>query len=94
MFDDLFRKTGGTFSLLSAILPHPSMAKWPILRNFFGFDQSNKTFQAVQEMVKPYITEHKRTLDPDNIRDFMDLVLVEIENTEDPESGFYGEKGI
>ena len=45
-------------------------------------------------MIRPYILEHKRTLDKDNIRDFVDLVLAEIDKTQDPNSGFHGEKGI
>ena len=45
-------------------------------------------------MIAPYISEHKRTLDKDNIRDFVDLALVEIDNTTDPESGFFDEKGF
>ena len=44
-------------------------------------------------MIGPYISEHKRTLDKDNIRDFVDLALVEIDDTTDPESGFFDEKG-
>ena len=41
-------------------------------------------------MIRPYILEHKRTLDKDNIRDFVDLVLAEIDKTQDPNSGFHG----
>lgn len=48
MFDELFRKSGGTFSPLAAVLPHPSMIKWSIFKRFFDFEQAKKTFDAVQ----------------------------------------------
>ena len=33
------------------------------------------------------------TLDPENIRDFLDLMLVEQQNSKDPDSCFHGELG-
>ena len=69
------------------------MAKLPGLRRLTGYDTALATFKATQEFIEPYITEHKRTLDPDNIRDFVDLMLTEIQNTTDKTSSFYGETG-
>ena len=40
------------------------------------------------------VREHKETLDHNAPRDFIDTVLVEIENTTDPESSFYREAGL
>ena len=48
LFDELFRKTAGTFSPFASLLPHPSMAKWPIFKEFFYFEQSKMTFDATQ----------------------------------------------
>ena len=93
MFDSLFRESSGPASPVIPILPHPSMAKLPGLRRLTGYDTALATFKATQEFIEPYITEHKRTLDPDNIRDFVDLMLTEIQNTTDKTSSFYGETG-
>ena len=76
MFDGLFRENSGPASPILAILPFPSMGKWPVLRDLTGVDTALKTFKATQEFIEPYITEHKRTLDPENIRDFVDLVTI------------------
>ncbi len=37
--------------------------------------------------------DHRNTLDQDNIRDFLDLMLVEQQNSKDPNSCFNGELG-
>ncbi len=95
MFDYLFREVDNPGSAAFALLPHLSMAKWPGIRTVTGFDASWKTFKlTTEDFIEPYIQEHKQTLDKDNIRDFVDLMLCEIENTENPESSFHGEKGM
>ncbi len=94
MIDYLLREVDNPASIAFAVLPHPSMAKWPGIRSLTGFDAAQKTFKMVTEdFIEHYILEHKQTLDPDNIRDFVDLMLCEIENTANPESSFHGEKG-
>ena len=93
MFDKLIWNTSGQATLLLAILPHPSMAKLPGVRHLTGLDLAFKTFKATQEFIEPYITKHKSTLDPENIRDFVDLMLLEIQNTTDTESSFFGTTG-
>ena len=47
----------------------------------------------IRGLIKPHLVSHKKTLDPDNIRDFMDLYLTEIQNTTDSKSTMYGKKG-
>ena len=42
---------------------------------------------------KAQINEHKSMMDPDNIRDMIDVYLNEIENTTDPDSSFYRDRG-
>ncbi len=58
-----------------------------------GLNVLMETFGAAQKFIEPYIMEHKSTLDSDNIRDFVDLMLLEIEKTDDKQSSFYGEIG-
>lgn len=93
LFDELLRENSGPTSPIVQILPHPSMAKWPGLRKITGVDRAFRTFNAMQDFIEPYIIEHKKTLDEDNIRDFVDLMLLEIQNTTDPDSSFFGDTG-
>jgi hypothetical protein len=51
MFDKLNRTSAGPTSPLSAILPHPSMAKWPILRQLTGFQVVFDSFKGPQVLV-------------------------------------------
>ena len=44
-------------------------------------------------MVRSYIEEHERTLDPENIRDFLDLMISEQKKSSDPSSCFNGKVG-
>ena len=45
-------------------------------------------------MMRTSIKNHKETLDTNEPRDYIDKYLIEIQNTKDPNSSFYGEKGI
>ena len=87
-----FLSNSGSSSIAS-MLPHSSMAVWPGIKEFLGFDKNEKVFSDLQNFVLPFMKKHKTELDPDNIKDFMDLMLVEIQNTTDPKSSFYGETG-
>ena len=78
---------------LTAILPNPKMGCWPGISYFTGFKQAQETFHEVFEMVEPYIDEHERTLDPENIRDFLDLMIVEHRKSTDTKSCFNGKVG-
>ncbi len=78
---------------LTAMLPFPEMGAWPVISSFTGFKQAKATFKEVFDMVNPYVEEHERTLDPDNIRDFLDLMLIEQKKTTDPGSCFNGTLG-
>jgi hypothetical protein len=51
MFDKLNRTSAGPTSPLSAVLPHPSMAKWPILRQLTGFQVVFDSFKGPQVLV-------------------------------------------
>jgi cytochrome P450 len=78
---------------LAAILPHPSMAKWPILNKLSGFACFNQLIEEASSIFYSSMDEHERTLDPENCRDFLDLMLVEHQNASGPESPFYGTLG-
>jgi cytochrome P450 len=78
---------------LTAILPSAKMGSWPGISYFTGFKQAQETFSEVFNMVEPYIEEHERTLDPENIRDFLDLMIVEHQKSTDPKSCFNGKVG-
>ena len=93
LFDEFFRTSSGQITPIISLLPHPAMAKWPLLRVLCDYDTAEKSMNAAKAFIEPYITQHKETLDPNNIRDFMDLMLVEIDNTTDKNSSFYGQTG-
>ena len=44
-------------------------------------------------IVAPSMNEHKKSMDPENPRDFMDVYLTQVKNTSDPNSSFHGKKG-
>ena len=44
-------------------------------------------------MVMPYIEQHEKTLDPNNIRDFLDLMIAEHNKSSDSSSCFNGKVG-
>jgi cytochrome P450 len=53
------------------------MAKWPILNKLSGFDCFNQLIEEASSIFYSSMDEHERTLDPENCRDFLDLMLVE-----------------
>jgi hypothetical protein len=63
MFDQLLRENSGPTSPILPLLPHPSMAMWPGLRQITGVDIAFKTFKMMQEFIEPYpcrSPEHRR----------------------------------
>ena len=73
------------------------LLSYPVLFNFkklFNYDHVLKMFNDVVDMMEENIEKHKETLDRNDPRDFTDLALIEIENTTDESSSFYGEKGF
>ena len=93
LFEEVNKSSAGPSSPLLAVLPHMSMAEWPILRQLTGFQLVHDSFWNTGDYIEPYIKEHQRSLDANNIRDFVDLALVEIQNTTDSMSSFYGKTG-
>jgi len=92
MFDNLIRQ-GGSNSVSQNLLPHPIMTTWPLLRDITGYSNAAQVFEFVADFVQGYINDHKKSLDQDNPRDFTDLMLIEIQQTNDKDSSFYGKMG-
>lgn len=67
----------------------------PFLRHIFPKATGFNTIMEVQKERNDFFTNeveyHKRTLDADNPRDFIDEYLIEMKNTTDPSSVFYGD---
>ena len=53
----------------------------------------NKLFDDINAIVKPYISNHKDSLDSDDPKDFMDVYLNEVSKTSDLKSSFHGQRG-
>ena len=64
---------------------------WP---SFLGRDEDIKINREIMNMMKTSIKNHKETLDTNEPRDYIDKYLIEIQNTKDPSSSFFGDKGI
>ena len=90
--DSMLRGNGGG-SFIATLLPHPSMALWPGIKELTGFDKTIKVFQDMQEFIKPYLEQHKKELDLDDAKDFMDLMLQEVSLAKDSSSSFHGHVG-
>ena len=69
------------------------MLMLPVIRDLSGFSELNNIMREINSLIKPLIESHKKSLDPDNVRDFMDLYLTEIQNTTDTASTMYGKRG-
>ena len=85
-------RNANPLSPLTAALPHPAMSKLPILSKLTGYDLMIDTFKPLVQLMQPFVEEHRRTLDPDHIRDFLDLMLLEQQKS-DPSSCFHGKLG-
>ena len=44
-------------------------------------------------IIAPSMDEHKKSMDSENPRDFMDVYLTQVKNTNDTNSSFHGKKG-
>ena len=63
-------------------------AKLPILRTLSKYGLAKRTSLGILSVVDPLIEAHRQTLDPSNARDFLDVMLIEIESCQDPRSPF------
>ena len=71
---------------------------FPLIKKIFPtFLESDKSIQInhdIMNLMFESIKQHQETLDPNEPRDFTDKVLIEIGNTTDKTSSFYGDTGL
>ena len=95
LMDKLLRGQGPS-GALATMFPFPEMIRWPIISNIVGLDlETNfQTIDQMKQVVEAYVEDHKTSLNEDNIRDFLDVYLIEIEkHRSDKESSFHQERG-
>ena len=74
------------------LISYPWLAK--IIPSFFQMERTDKVFMDVVDLMQENIMKHKETLDPNDPRDFTDMMLIEIERTTEESSSLYGQFGI
>jgi len=95
LMDDFLRGGEGPAGVLTQMVPISEILLLPGIKTLSGFEELQNIMTEIRGLIKPHLVSHKKTLDPDNIRDFMDLYLTEIQNTTetDSKSTMYGKKG-
>ena len=76
MFDKFFRALSPSGSSPVDLILQRSMTKWPILDSFSRFKTTKSLMDSIVDLMTPYVEDHKRTLDLDNVQDFLDLMLI------------------
>ena len=74
------------------LLAYPWLAN--VIPSFFDKEHTDKVLMDVIDLMHENIIKHKETLDPDEPRDFTDMMLNEIEQAEDESSSMYGQLGL
>ena len=90
-FNNTVKRIKGGDNLLASLLPSRKIML--MLKEKLGLDAWETAIENLATIIKEQIVEHKPTMEPDSIRDMMDLYLTEIENTDNEESSFYKERG-
>ena len=93
LMDDFLRGGEGPVGVLGQLVPVSEILLLPGIRDLSGFTDLKNIMAEITNLIKSQLVSHKKTLDPDNVRDFMDLYLTEIQNTTDTKSTLYGKKG-
>merc|ERR1711935_985206 len=75
------------------VYAYPWLSKTKLFRSFLGWDKYVSVNMSMINMMKEVVKKRKDHLDINDPKDFTDKILIEIQNTHDPESSFYGEKG-
>ena len=90
-FNNTVKKIKGGDNLLASLLPSRKIML--LLKEKLGLDAWEDAITNLATIIKEQIVEHESSMEPDNIRDMMDLYLTEIETTKSTESSFYKERG-
>jgi len=83
------------------IFARPSQAllmSFPWVKKYFSFlfdfQEAEEILFDIADLMEENIVKHKETLDINEPRDYIDMVLIEIEKSKDPQSSFHGQLGL
>ena len=85
-----FARTGRPESVLVFVLPW----LFKLFPSLLARDETLQVNHDMMDLMEENIVRHQETLDPNQPRDYLDTVLLEIQRTTDPTSSFYGEAGL
>ena len=89
LIDEFIRTSEGPTTAISSLCPWPDLLLLPGFKKIFSLDVIGQMFDLMVDLIQPLIETHKSTLDEENVRDFMDLYLKEVNNTSGQTSSFY-----
>ena len=69
------------------------MIRLPLVQRIVGLHLWKDALKNLTNIIEARANDHTGTIDPDNIRDMMDLFLNEIENTTDKDCSFFKDRG-
>ena len=79
-------------NIMLPLSPRP-MIRLPLVQRIVGLHLWRDALKNLTNIIEARADEHTGTIDPDNIRDMMDLFLNEIRNTTDEDSSFFKDRG-
>ena len=79
-------------NLMLPLSPRP-LIRLSVVQRVVGVHLWRDALKNLTKIIEAQVNEHKSTMDPDNVRDMIDLYLNEIENTTDADSSFYKDRG-
>ncbi|CAG2115527.1 unnamed protein product, partial [Medioppia subpectinata] len=82
LLDDCIERAIRKLGQTGFITFFPSFAKLCAYFGLFGLKQVKRDFLTVNNYIKHQIEEHKRSLDENNIRDYIDAFLIEMNKTD------------
>lgn len=88
-FDDVMRTSEGPTCALANVIPFPKLLLMPGLKQVLKMDDLQSVFEMIIDLIKPTLERHQASLDEENIRDFVDVYLLEVMKTVDPKSSFF-----
>jgi len=75
------------------IYAHPWLLNVPFVPQLLGWPNFVASVRYLINKMKQEVARHKENIDADDPKDYTDKMLVEIQNTKDSSSTFFGEKG-
>jgi len=87
---EMFKRIGKPENVITISFPWISK----LFPTFLERDKTLETNHDIMNLMFESIKQHQETLDPNELRDFTDKVLIEIQQTTDETSSFYGKTGI